>query len=407
MSGHDDFRQLAALEAIGQVTTAEHGELAAHLSECPECREAYADYARILRQDLPQANPGRFRLKQSALHPASDAERRERFLARARAHGADFSPEVERGVSPFGPRPALVYLTRWALSVAALLIVLTVTFAFVLHKGKSAPPANTVLERQLHDAIREVATLKAELSRQSINNERNLSSALSEKDARLSEAKRRVVRLNAQLDRIRAQNAALKTANERDQSSVTELNGRLQTLEASNDSSNAAMAKLQDQIRLLNGAVEQEAEKLAMERQLTTISSDVRQLMGARNLHIIDVHDVNGSGKAAKSFGRVFYSEGRSLVFYAFDLPNGKLTPAKYHFQAWGQQEGQAQSVHNLGTFSIDDHEQHRWVLKVSDASLLQGVDSVFVTAEATFDVGSPRGKPILYAYLAGRANHP
>ncbi len=181
----------------------------------------------------------------------------------------------------------------------------------------------------------------------------------------------------------------------------------MQTLETSNDKSSAAMAELQDKIRSLNSALQQEAEKLAMERQLTTISSDVRQLMGARNLHIIDVHDVNGSGKAAKSFGRVFYSEGRSLVFYAFDLPNGRLTPAKYYFQAWGQQEGHAQSVHNLGTFSIDDHEQHRWVLKVSDASLLHGIDSVFVTAEATFDVGSPRGKPILYAYLAGRANHP
>src|SRR5260370_9370102 len=103
MSGHDDFGQLAALEAIGQITASEHGELAAHLRECPECREAYADYARILRQDLPQANPGRFRLKQSAVHPPSDAERPERFLARAPAHGADFSPEVGRGASPFGP----------------------------------------------------------------------------------------------------------------------------------------------------------------------------------------------------------------------------------------------------------------------------------------------------------------
>jgi len=144
-----------------------------------------------------------------------------------------------------------------------------------------------------------------------------------------------------------------------------------------------------------------------MESQLTSVSSDVRQLMGARNLHIIDVHDVNGAGKSAKSFGRVFYSEGQSLVFYAFDLPNGKLTPAKYHFEAWGQQEGQAQSVRNLGTFSIDDREQHRWVLKVGDASLLRGMDSVFVTAETLGDVNEPRGKRVLYAYLSGRPNHP
>ena len=167
------------------------------------------------------------------------------------------------------------------------------------------------------------------------------------------------------------------------------------------------MVELQDKIHSLNAAVEQQSAKLTMERQLTSVSSDVRQLMGARNLHIIDVHDVNGTGKSAKSFGRVFYSEGESLVFYAFDLPNGKLTPAKYQFQAWGQQEGQAQSVRSLGTFSIDDREQHRWVLKVSDAALLRGMDSLFVTAESVGDVNEPRGKRVLYAYLAGRANHP
>jgi hypothetical protein len=48
---------------------------------------------------------------------------------------------------------------------------------------------------------------------------------------------------------------------------------------------------------------------------------DVRQLISARNLHILEVHDVDGGGKSARAFGRVFYAEGQTLIFYAFDLP--------------------------------------------------------------------------------------
>ena len=136
-------------------------------------------------------------------------------------------------------------------------------------------------------------------------------------------------------------------------------------------------------------------------------SKDVRQLMGARNLHIMDVHDTDGTGKSAKAFGRVFYAEGQSLIFYAFDLPGGKLTAAKYTFQAWGENEAVSHSMRKLGTFAVDDHEQRRWVLKVNDAKLLKGIDSVFVTAEISGDVGEPRGKKLLYAYVVGEPNHP
>jgi len=79
MPAHDEFRELGALAAIGQITASEHEDLSVHLRECAECREAYADYSRILRQDLPQADPARFRGKRSSLHPATDAELRERF----------------------------------------------------------------------------------------------------------------------------------------------------------------------------------------------------------------------------------------------------------------------------------------------------------------------------------------
>src|SRR5260370_11100698 len=354
MPGHDEFRELGALAAIGKITASEHEALSAHLRECPECREAYADYARILRQELPQADPARFRSKQASLHPASDAELRERFFARARAHGADFSPEVEQRIT-VDRKPASVLRIPFAIVTAAAVfaIVAGSTLVLMLHGKKTteASPAslsalasqNESLQRELNEATRKVATLNDEDSALP-ENAGSLAGALKEKDARLADARRNVDQLSAESDQMRAQNSILLAAREHHQSVAAELNNRVQTLEGSNANPVPAIVELQDNIRSLNTSLEQQSEKLAMERQLTSVSSDVRQLMGARNLHIIDVHDVNGTGKSAKSFGRVFYSEGQSLVFYAFDLPNGKLTPSKYHFPAWGQQEGQAQS---------------------------------------------------------------
>ncbi len=417
MSGHDEFRELGALAAIGQINASEQEDLSAHLRECAECREAYAEYSHILRQGLPQANPARFRNSQSSLHPATDAERRERFLARARAHGADFSPEVKLGIT-LDRKPAPFFRVRLAITAAAAVVVVAagLGLAVILRESKATPglPAsvgalasqNESLRREVEEAANRVAALNRELSALAANDS-NLASALKEKDVRLAEARHRLDQLSIELAQVRTENSALVTSREHDQYLVADLRDQVQTLAASNASSVAAMVELQDKIHSLNANLQQQSERLAMERQLASVSSDVRRLMGARNLHIIDVHDVNGSGKSAKSFGRVFYSEGQSLVFYAFDLPNGKPTPAKYNFQAWGQQEGQTESVRNLGTFSIDDREQRRWVLKINDARLLKGIDSVFVTAETVADLNQPRGKRLLYAYLEGKPNHP
>ena len=47
---------------------------------------------------------------------------------------------------------------------------------------------------------------------------------------------------------------------------------------------------------------------------------DIRDLMGARDLYIAEVYDVAKTGDTEKPFGRVFYTKGKSLIFYAYDL---------------------------------------------------------------------------------------
>ncbi len=58
--------------------------------------------------------------------------------------------------------------------------------------------------------------------------------------------------------------------------------------------------------------------------------------MGARELYMADVHDVSGKG-TAKTYGRVFYTKGKSLIFYAFDLDAQPGYQTARSFQAWGR----------------------------------------------------------------------
>ena len=143
------------------------------------------------------------------------------------------------------------------------------------------------------------------------------------------------------------------------------------------------------------------------ERELLASGREIRDLMGARNLHIIDVFDVDGTGKSAKAFGRVFYTEGKSLIFYAFDLTSRRHPRADHAFQAWGYRDPAPQSARSLGIFYADDKTQNRWVLKFDDPQVLAEIDSVYVTVEPPGGSPKPTGQKLLYAYLNGQPNHP
>src|SRR5580704_6148952 len=95
MQNHDYFRELSALAAIGQLSSEEDRELMQHLIDCESCREASEGYAHVVQHQLPQADPIRWRLKSLVPKGAPDADVRDRFLARARAEGAEFTADVE------------------------------------------------------------------------------------------------------------------------------------------------------------------------------------------------------------------------------------------------------------------------------------------------------------------------
>jgi hypothetical protein len=420
MSNHEHFKELSALAAIGQLTREEDRELNKHLLECASCREVHRGYARVIQHQLPLADAIRWRIK-SAIPPLSpDSEIRVRFLARARAEGLDFSTQAEEPRRPRSLPPRWLWEWRTALAVATLaVVVLSVAY---LRRGfqsvpvPSAKPEDAVVSRlrQENDALfQQLASLRKIIEEQSVSlDQMRQRTGESEESLRgvrnsLENAKQQMAQLSFVLQQTEFERVGLSKLIRDKNAAIADLGKQNEEMARDRGDLLSRRVLLEAQVHDLNESLRQATESLERERQLTAVSNDVRKLMGARNLHIMDVHDVGDSGRAAKAFGRVFYAEGESLIFYAFDLPSGGLTPAKYTFQAWGQREAEPLTVRNLGTFEVDDHEQRRWVLKIDDARLLKGIDSVFVTAESLRTTEAPRGKKLLYAYIGGQANHP
>ena len=128
--------------------------------------------------------------------------------------------------------------------------------------------------------------------------------------------------------------------------------------------------------------------------------------MGARDLYMADVHDVSGKG-TAKTYGRVFYTRGKRLVFYAFDLDAQLGLQNARSFQAWGLCGPDNQQARSLGIFYEDSVSKKRWVLKADDPQALEDIDAVFVTMEPNGGSPHPSGKQLLFAYLRIDPNHP
>ena len=121
------------------------------------------------------------------------------------------------------------------------------------------------------------------------------------------------------------------------------------TLEAENAELFAKVSKLTDDLRksqeeltglaARNDTLSQEAlskvKYAERQQKLLATDHDIRDILGSRSLHIIDVYDVSGQGELERPFGRIFYTEGKSLIFYAFDLDLQKSLKRGAVFQAW------------------------------------------------------------------------
>jgi hypothetical protein len=424
MSKHDEFDELCALAATGQLSPEEERTLSEHLASCESCRAACEDFSAILRE-LPA--PKRGILDRDVLRQIDENGFRERFLARGRAEGRRFSEEAERAPSSrlWALRRVLSARQAIAAGVMASIVVCAVGYRALRHSRDNAPKVSAektenpvagsqtigsradsvpardseieLASKALEKTVSELKAQNAFLAGRLEASEKELATSQAEKHD-FQQTLARINDMNSQLAAQMEQNSQLlaETKGELDKA-----RGDRAAMETEVSAERGEVSRLSEQVRLQTASLDQD-------RDLLVAGRDITNLMGARNLHIIDVHDANGSGKDQRSFGRVFYTEGKSLIFYAFDLDEKKVANAKYTFEAWGERLGQPASVKSLGVLYVDDKAQKRWVLKVDDPRQLAAIDSVFVTLEPHDGAGEqPRGHKILYAFLSGQANHP
>lgn len=404
MSDHSHFEELAALEASGFLSSDEQIELRNHVGDCADCLEAQEEF-RLIRFGLPLTiGPVRQFIDKGRVRP--DSGMRSRFLQRARLEGIVFSPEIE------GPTRDRARRSVFFVAFAAALATIILMSVFYRTYSRSASLESMQAQQQIDQLKRENSTLTANLSRSSESlaaNQReiqNLHTQLGNLATTAETLRHNSEQARGEAERSSSANTQLLGESRNNEKLLADAKDEAARANQLRNNDIASLVEQQSRITELSDKLRVASATLDLERQLTAAGKDVRELMAARQLHVIDVRDTDPNGNPGKAFGRVILTEGKSLTFYAFDLNENKGGDAKRSFQVWARADAGTNSAHSLGFLHVDAKAQGRWVLKVDDPELVKKLDSVYVTSEPANGSKQASGQKMLYAYL-GNANHP
>lgn len=440
---HEFFEHLCAMSAANQASLREEALLAEHLQSCPSCREYLQQYKQIVIQTLEEAplscSAKADGLRYAPVDPIEHGKAKAKLLEAA---GEWVPMPVEAGPSVDRP-PMEIKRTRpwtawfrapawaaWAFAACSVLTICGVS-AHYWWSGKPTRTAVTAAGGTAPDPSglqKEVEELRLELAKTQSDRQELLAKSKSgpaEEDQHLKME-------NEELRQSLSKSEADRSRKEHEYDSIQDrmklLQASLDVLQASNTALESDKVKLLQKVSALTAGLRQSELEMArvdernqelaresltrihfVERQqkLLATDHDLRDILGARSLRIIDVYDVGTQGETEEPFGRIFYTQGKSLIFYAFDLDKQKGLKPGVVFQAWGDQAEGKDTPRSLGAFYMDDPSQNRWILKVDDTKLLSRIDYVFVTDNSHKEGKRPKGKPLLSAFLDTRVNHP
>ncbi len=433
---HDEFLELCADSTSGQLSQEDQERLREHLAVCPACREALQQYETVVNDAIPtiaaeegsEPDPGPSWSQTKAEKAFFDRLGQEEKREKGWAENKSGTPYFSRRVPPLAPESTWRHV--WMLYAAGILLFITLSFcAYWVGVRRGTDVAKLTPSKpnaQDQAPLQNQASLEEQLS--DAAHEREIAQAqITQRDKALADVRRQLERQSAEMGRMKeAQDrleSDLRSGETGKQDLVqqwTDLTQKLQAAQSNSQalqrqldslaeqssrdttSAKALEAKVKDLTRLLQDretAIDQQDQLLAHDR-------DIRELMGARDLYIAEVYDVGDNGATKKPYGRVFYTRGKSLIFYAYDLDQ-QGTKRASTFQAWGRRGPDRQQALNLGIFYEDNASKKRWVLKLDDPKTLAQIDAVFVTVEPNGRSDKPSGKPLLFAYLRVDPNHP
>src|SRR5258708_2840620 len=427
---HDEFLELCAVSTSGQLTEAEEKRLQEHLEVCASCREAMKQYEAVISETIPALAPDPENLESDPSWSQEQGERAffqrltlEEQLGTDRG-GADGDSALKLvGKVPISASQA-TGRNVWTLYADGILLIVALAvsaYRVGIHRGTEsaslAPLQNrstqTALVEQVSDAGHEREILRSQIQQR----DRAISSLRHGLEQQSAEVGRMKLAQNQlETDLLTGQagrqgllqersdlNLKLDAAQDKAQSLQDKLDSLERKASEDNQRATALEAKVTDLNRLLHDrgtVIDQQQELLAHDR-------DIRDLMGARDLYVAEVYDVERTGETKKPYGRLFYTKGKSLIFYAYDLDQQAGVKNASTFQAWGRRGPDRQQALDLGVFYVDSSSKKRWVLRFDDPRVLAQIDAVFVTVEPNGGSHKPSNKPLLFAYLHIDPNHP
>jgi hypothetical protein len=440
---HDEFLELCALSTSGQLSQEEQKKIEEHLAVCATCREAIRQYEAVVAHAIPamaadeapeDLEPGPGWSQHRAEAALFDRVAQEDSAA-ARNHGggkgearAEGRRAIDIAADSHWVLPSAGETTWrhvWSLYAAGILLAVALgvsLYQFGIRRGVdtakvAVPPPNnqgqTSLEAQLSDAghDREVALAQAAEKDQEIT---QLRRQLERQSLDLAQMKAAQERLAADLNsketgaqNLAQQQAELKQKFDAAQASSQALQQKLDVLSKESSDDQVRVGQLTAEVKQLTQALNDRDATLDQKDELLAKDRDIRELMGARDLYVAEVYDVARTGETQKPYGRVFYTKGKSLIFYAYDLDQETEFKNASAFQAWGRRGPDRTQALSLGIFYQDNASNKRWVLKLDDPKMLAQIDAVFVTVEPHGGSHKPSGKPLLFAYLKADPNHP
>jgi hypothetical protein len=422
---HEKFKELCALAQLNSLSIREQFDLEQHLHACETCRRTYEEYCAI-------GIEGMFYLLAEE-EPAEEAQSWDNSAARERLFQSIRRPRPQlvlsieagrtRQSSQVSTRPRWIAMAIGALAASAL-IALSFGAYRMAERGRPVSPSMSAV---LHI---EKPNLPAPVQVDD--------NALASETERIAEMEKQIARQQEEIGRLRADSIAAETratelgsangdkeaalrqiAEEHDQlakrladseKAYEVLQADYTALKADHSRSLLHTASLESELTDLRATSQDQERRLKDDAQYLTSDRDIRELMGARKLYIADVFDVDSDSHTRKPFGRVFYTQNKSLVFYAFDLDHQPGVKSANVFQVWGQRDAEPSGnshAMNLGILYMDSETNRRWVLRSDDPNQLNEIDAVFVTVEPHGGSQKPTGKPLLYALLRKEANHP
>jgi hypothetical protein len=440
---HWRYQEICVLATTGQLGGPEMSELDAHIAHCELCRK----YLESIAQASVQAMSMLAAPRVPATSEVPPDGMRARFLSRAAAAGLQVEHDLTArchpvpvsthlDVSEFNEnreerrrverKPSrsriswFSYLGRPAVASAVCVTILAAGYLAGWRRAlrQTPQPMHTPTSIALasngsagpedSSRVSNLEQRKAALEAQAREFADQLSAATAEKKLltdKLSTFLEKLAVLNGQ---ARDEQARASQEKQDAKNQIAFLQAEVEKLRWQLEASDSKLSAQQKQSDELKAKLERTESELQHEAELKSARLEIGDLVAARNLHIIDVYDGDNKGARQHSFGRVFYIEGQSLVFYVYDLEDPRRLNANVVFRVWGEKSGMKETTHNLGILHNEEASQDRWSLRFDDPKVLAQINSVFVTVEpANKHYDEPHGRKVLYAFFGSPPNHP